>query len=79
MKWSIDQRLGILHLSTGTDVSKLRWSPIATRYFALTEVPLNWRASLSFGTYQRAHRFVSWLARSRSAASARHQSRMVST
>jgi CelD/BcsL family acetyltransferase involved in cellulose biosynthesis len=79
MKWSIEQRLVILHLSTGSDVSKLRWSPIATRYFVLTEVPLNWRASLSFGVYQKAQRFASWLARSRSAVNARRQSRMAST
>jgi CelD/BcsL family acetyltransferase involved in cellulose biosynthesis len=79
MKWSIDRRLAILHLSTGSDVSKLRWSPIATRYFVLTEVPLNWRAILSFGVYQKAQRIASWLARSRSAAGARRQSRMAST
>lgn len=53
IKWSIEQRLAILHLSTGTDVSKLRWGPTATRYVALTEIPGNWRANLAFDTYQR--------------------------
>jgi CelD/BcsL family acetyltransferase involved in cellulose biosynthesis len=54
IEWSIEQRLAIVHLSTGTDVSKLRWGPVRTRYVALTEVPQNWRARLSFSIYHRA-------------------------
>jgi len=54
LKWSIEQRLAIAHLSTGTDVSKLRWGPVQTRYVALTEIPQSWRARLSFSIYQRA-------------------------
>ena len=58
IKWSIEQRLAILHMSTGTDVSKLRWDPYRTRYLAYTEVPRNWKASLSFGIYARAQRLM---------------------
>ena len=65
IKWSIEQRLTILHMSTGTDVSKLRWSPAATRYVAYTEVPHHWKASLSFGTYARAQRLLRRWAKAR--------------
>jgi CelD/BcsL family acetyltransferase involved in cellulose biosynthesis len=68
IKWAIDQRLRVVNLSTGTDVSKLRWSPIATRYCALTEVLPGRRANLSFSTYQHAQRLARWLQRSRIAA-----------
>jgi hypothetical protein len=44
IKWTIDQRLKLVNLSTGTDVSKLRWSPIARRYCARTEVQPGRRA-----------------------------------
>jgi len=60
IKWSIHQRLAVLHLSTGTDVSKLRWSPTATHYVTSTEVSPNWKAKLSFATYQRARRIMRW-------------------
>jgi len=73
IKWAIDQRLAVLHLSTGTDVSKLRWGPTATHYVAVTEVPLNWKARLSFATYQRAQRFMRWWERPRSTPSARRE------
>ena len=65
IKWSIEQRLAILHMSTGTDVSKLRWGPTSTRYFAYTEIPHNWKASLSFGTYARVQRLMRWWERAR--------------
>jgi CelD/BcsL family acetyltransferase involved in cellulose biosynthesis len=65
IKWSIEQRLAILHMSTGTDVSKLRWGPTGTRYLALTEVPRHWKASLSFGTYARAQRLMRWWEKAR--------------
>jgi CelD/BcsL family acetyltransferase involved in cellulose biosynthesis len=71
LKWSIEQRLKVVHLSTGTDVSKLRWSPGVTHYCALTEVRRGWRARLSFGVYQQAQRLASWAGRSRFAAGAR--------
>jgi CelD/BcsL family acetyltransferase involved in cellulose biosynthesis len=58
IKWSIDQRLAIVHLSTGTDVSKLRWGPVQTRYVALTEVPPNWRARLAFDAYHRLQKLL---------------------
>jgi CelD/BcsL family acetyltransferase involved in cellulose biosynthesis len=60
IKWSIEQRLALLHLSPGTDVSKLRWGPTATRYVALTEVTRKWSAQLSFDTYQRVGRVRRW-------------------
>jgi Acetyltransferase (GNAT) domain len=61
IKWSIGQKLTLLHLSPGTDVSKLRWGPTATRYVALTEVSRKWSAQLSFDTYQRVGRARRWL------------------
>jgi CelD/BcsL family acetyltransferase involved in cellulose biosynthesis len=54
IKWSIEQRLAIIHLSTGSDVSKLRWGPVQTRYVALTEVRRGWRGRLLFSIYQQA-------------------------
>lgn len=68
LKWSIDQGLKVVHLSTGTDVSKLRWSPGVTHYCALTEIRRGWRARLCFGTYQHAHRLGRWVGSSRLAA-----------
>jgi len=65
IKWSIEQRLAILHLSTGADVSKLRWSPMRTRYHVYTEVPHHWKASISFSTYARAQRLMRWWEKSR--------------
>lgn len=56
VKWSIRHRFTLLHLSTGTDVSKLRWGPTATRYVASTLVTRTWSAQLSFDIYQRAAR-----------------------
>jgi CelD/BcsL family acetyltransferase involved in cellulose biosynthesis len=53
IKWSIQQRLAIVHLSTGSDVSKLRWGPVKTRYVVLTEVAPGWRARLFFSIHQR--------------------------
>lgn len=73
LKWSIEQRLKVVHLSTGTDVSKLRWSPGVTHYCALTEVRRGWKARLCFGTYQTAQRLAGWVERSRLAALARRQ------
>jgi len=58
IKWSIEQRLAIVHLSTGSDVSKLRWGPVQTRYVALTEVQRGWRARLFFSIYQQAQRLL---------------------
>jgi CelD/BcsL family acetyltransferase involved in cellulose biosynthesis len=71
IKWAIDQRLKLVNLSTGTDVSKLRWNPVATRYCAQTEVRPGRRAHLSFSTYQHAQRLARWLQRCRLAAIAR--------
>ncbi|MBS0418099.1 MAG: GNAT family N-acetyltransferase [Proteobacteria bacterium] len=73
IKWSIDQRLATLHLSTGTDVSKLRWGPAATHYVTSTEVPLNWSARLSYATYQRVQRLISWWERRRLAPNTRRE------
>jgi CelD/BcsL family acetyltransferase involved in cellulose biosynthesis len=61
IKWSIAQRIALLHLSPGTDVSKLRWGPTATRYVAMTEITHRWGAQLSFDTHQRAGRVRRWL------------------
>jgi CelD/BcsL family acetyltransferase involved in cellulose biosynthesis len=58
IKWSIEQRLAIVHLSTGSDVSKLRWGPVQTRYVALTEVRRSWRARLFFSMYQQVQRLL---------------------
>jgi len=56
IKWSIGRRLTLVHLSTGADVSKLRWGPTQTRYVAATQVAHRWSARMSFGTYQRIKR-----------------------
>jgi CelD/BcsL family acetyltransferase involved in cellulose biosynthesis len=73
IKWSIEQRLATVHLSTGTDVSKLRWGPVKTRYVALTEVPQTWRARLSFSIYQRAQSLLRRAEKARPPSSTPHQ------
>lgn len=73
LKWAIEQRLAILHLSTGTDVSKLRWGPTATNYVASLEVPSNPRAKLAFDTYQRVQGILRWWERTRSTPGARRE------
>jgi CelD/BcsL family acetyltransferase involved in cellulose biosynthesis len=73
IKWAIEQQLAILHLSTGSDVSKLRWGPTATHYVAAMEVPPNLRARLFFETYQRVQRIQRWWERTRSTPGARRE------
>jgi CelD/BcsL family acetyltransferase involved in cellulose biosynthesis len=52
IKWAIENRLKIVNLSTGTDVSKLRWGPTQTDYRCLIEAMPGLRQRLSFATYR---------------------------
>jgi CelD/BcsL family acetyltransferase involved in cellulose biosynthesis len=56
IKWAIAQGLPIVNLSTGSDVSKLRWRPVATQFRAVIQVSHRWRARLAFGAYEQARR-----------------------
>jgi len=73
IKWAIEQQLAILHLSTGTDVSKLRWGPTATHYVAAMEIPPNPKARLSFAIYQRMQAILRWWERTRASSGARSE------
>lgn len=59
LKWAIEERLKIVNLSTGTDVSKLRWSPAVAGYRTLVEIRPGWRAGLSFKAYRQLRRLTS--------------------
>jgi CelD/BcsL family acetyltransferase involved in cellulose biosynthesis len=52
IKWAIQKGLRTVNLSTGTDVSKLRWGPTPTEYRNLVQVMLGLGAQLSFATYR---------------------------
>jgi CelD/BcsL family acetyltransferase involved in cellulose biosynthesis len=53
IKWAIVQRLGVVNLSTGTDVSKLRWSPIETSFRSIVQIAPRLRARLSHDAYRK--------------------------
>jgi CelD/BcsL family acetyltransferase involved in cellulose biosynthesis len=52
IKWAIHKGLRTVNLSTGTDVSKLRWGPTPTEYRNLVQVMPGLGAQLSFATYR---------------------------
>jgi CelD/BcsL family acetyltransferase involved in cellulose biosynthesis len=52
LKWAIDHRIGIVNLSTGADVSKLRWSPTATGYRCLIQAMPGFGQRLAFAAYR---------------------------
>jgi CelD/BcsL family acetyltransferase involved in cellulose biosynthesis len=53
IKWSIEQGLRVVGLSTGTDVSKLRWGPESVVSHAAVQVATGWRPALAFGAYHQ--------------------------
>jgi CelD/BcsL family acetyltransferase involved in cellulose biosynthesis len=53
LKWAIDQRIYTVNLSTGSDVSKLRWSPTPVVLRSALQIAPAARARLAFGTYRR--------------------------
>lgn len=53
LKWAIEQRLRIVNLSSGTDVSKLRWGPKAAEFRAMVEIAPGWRPRAAFRAYQK--------------------------
>jgi CelD/BcsL family acetyltransferase involved in cellulose biosynthesis len=52
IKWAIEKQLKVVNLSTGTDVSKLRWGPTPTDYRCLIQVMPGIRQRLSFTAYR---------------------------
>jgi CelD/BcsL family acetyltransferase involved in cellulose biosynthesis len=53
IRWAIEQRLRIISLSTGNDVSKLRWRPHAVVFRSALQVAPRWQAGLAFRVYRR--------------------------
>ena len=53
IQWSIRQGLSSVNLSTGRDVSKLRWGPVQKSYFEYVELSPHLRSRLSFRMFQR--------------------------
>jgi CelD/BcsL family acetyltransferase involved in cellulose biosynthesis len=53
IKWAIDRRLRIVSLSTGKDVSKLRWGPRAVVFRSALQVAPGWQSALAFRAYHQ--------------------------
>jgi CelD/BcsL family acetyltransferase involved in cellulose biosynthesis len=51
IKWAIGERLAIVHLSTGHDVSKLRWDPHELPYRSAVQLGPGRRSHLAFRAY----------------------------
>jgi CelD/BcsL family acetyltransferase involved in cellulose biosynthesis len=51
IKWAIEQRLSIVNLSTGNDVSKTRWGPQEDTYCYGVQVSPHWRGRLAYNAY----------------------------
>jgi CelD/BcsL family acetyltransferase involved in cellulose biosynthesis len=58
IKWAIKNRLKKVNLSTGTDLSKLRWRPTEIRYYNLKQVSPTWRGQLASQAYEVLFRNV---------------------
>lgn len=58
IRWAIDHRLKIVNLSTGTDVSKLRWRPREICYREIVQVAPTWRGRRAFALFSAAQRLV---------------------
>ena len=54
LKWAIEQRLRVVNLSSGTDVSKLRWGPTGVEFRTLMEISPGWRATAAFRAYRKS-------------------------
>jgi CelD/BcsL family acetyltransferase involved in cellulose biosynthesis len=53
IKWSISQGLRSVSLSTGRDVSKLRWGPQEAVFRPTLELSPGWRSQLAFRAYHQ--------------------------
>jgi len=51
LRWAIEQNLKVVNLSTGTDVSKTRWSPRETLHLSGLQGGTAWHQALSFKGY----------------------------
>jgi CelD/BcsL family acetyltransferase involved in cellulose biosynthesis len=56
LRYAIEQGFKTANLSTGTDVSKLRWSPEQVRYAELVEVAPSARCRLAYPAYREVRR-----------------------
>jgi CelD/BcsL family acetyltransferase involved in cellulose biosynthesis len=56
LKWAAEQKIPIVNLSTGADVSKLRWDPTPTSFRAAIQVASALHSRLAFAAYHRARR-----------------------
>jgi CelD/BcsL family acetyltransferase involved in cellulose biosynthesis len=56
IKWAIGQGLRIVNLSTGNDVSKLRWRPRSVVFRSAVQVAPRWQARLAFNAYHHVLR-----------------------
>jgi CelD/BcsL family acetyltransferase involved in cellulose biosynthesis len=57
IKWAIEQRFARVNLSTGSDVSKLRWGPSFTPFRAVVQVSRALPARLAYAAYRRLPQF----------------------
>ncbi|MEJ1966294.1 MAG: GNAT family N-acetyltransferase [Gammaproteobacteria bacterium] len=71
IKWAIENRFRIVNLSTGRDVSKLRWSPSHAGFRSLIQLAPRWSARVSFSVYQRLRRLMKQPSVARLTAAAR--------
>ena len=53
IKWAIDRRLRLVGLSTGRDVSKLRWGPQSVVFRSALQVTPGWQSALAFRAYHQ--------------------------
>jgi CelD/BcsL family acetyltransferase involved in cellulose biosynthesis len=53
IKWAIEQKVRIVNLSTGEDVSKTRWSPESVSFRSAIQLRPRWRSRAAFGAYDR--------------------------
>ena len=56
IRWAIGQGLSVVNLSTGTDVSKMRWRPQQVRYVGGYQTAPSFRARLAFAAMDRLRR-----------------------
>ena len=56
IRWAIEQKLSIVNLSFGRDVSKTRWRPTEVSFVQGVQLSEAWRARLAFRAYEEAVR-----------------------
>ena len=52
LQWCIHQKIGSVHLSTGRDLAKLRWSPTVTRRDSGIQLTPGWKSSVRLRLFQ---------------------------